>query len=125
VTDTTFVKDRIKANEKFPGNKAREAMIVLDNDYLGKLRQMYKGDTVTVGEFGAWKDRNIMKDNKIDHDVVSPLNVLKNFTMYLNKDKSITYKDIYDFNEFERFVPGEPFNIQGIINNFKIKNNGK
>lgn len=27
----------------------------------------------------------------------------------------MTYEDIYDFNEFEKFVPGKPFNIKGVV----------
>ena len=50
------------------------------------------------------------------HDYKTPLNVLQNYTIqYDPKSNSMKYRDTYDFNGFESFVPGEPFEISGSI----------
>jgi hypothetical protein len=41
---------------------------------------------------------------------------MQNFTMYKDKDGNINFEDTYDFNQFEKIIPGQPFKIKGKIN---------
>lgn len=118
LTDTTAVKKRIQDAidvygseeilKKYDAN--RENWLRIDRGYLDKLRKMFKGEPIVVNEFEAWKDR------KTDNDAISPLNVMKNFTITHDpKTNQEHYSDTYDFNEFEKIVPGKPFEIKGIV----------
>jgi hypothetical protein len=49
-------------------------------------------------------------------DIQSPLNVLGNYNVrYSPEERRLYYSDEYDFNQFENFVPGEPYRIRGYI----------
>lgn len=122
-TDTTLVKNRIKEGlDVYPDlslakikeiDPTRFGLIQKDKEFLNKLRNFHKGDTIVVNEYDVWKGRNI---NNINTQP-SPFNVLKNFSIYKNSDGSTSYFDIYDFNQFEKIMPGKPFKINGIIKN--------
>lgn len=94
----------------------RDALVQKDTEYLDKLRDLYKGKSVSVNEFQAWKNRDLYKkDGTFNENVVSPLSVLKNFTLRKKDNGDIEFSDIYDFNQYEKFVPGKPFRIEGTI----------
>lgn len=113
--DTIKIKDRIKehkdyfgdiseSNMKFKDERAYNKMNK-DKQYLNDLRRMYNnGDTISVNEYAA---------SKINSDI-TPLNVLQNFSLHKNKDKVI-YEDVYDFNNYEDYIPGKAFKIKGIV----------
>ena len=126
-TDTTFIKKRIKDNEKLVNQsnilgdeyKLVKSMIDLDNKTLDALRHTYKtGEPVTINEYSN-NSRSLSKDGDIPEEAFnykSPLNVMQNFTVRYNpKKRTMEYSDIYDFNEFEGLVPGEAFDIKGEI----------
>ena len=88
-----------------------QMLLKRNEEYLEKLKKLYSGTPIVVNEFDVWKDTDIR--NK---EAISPFNVLKNFTLkYDPKTKIMTYEDVYDFNEFEKFVPGKAFNIRGVV----------
>lgn len=125
--DTTFLKDRIAANQKLREkyrksgglSKARREAIDTglraDMNTLDSLRTTFKtGKPVSINEM-SFINRNWI-DNGNAHLTPSPLSLLQNYTVRYNKDTGrMEYSDIYDFNEFENFVPGKPFNIKGSI----------
>ena len=126
-TDTTFIKKRIKANEKLANQnnimgdeyKLVKSMIDLDNETLDALRHTYKtGEPVTINEYSN-NSRSLSKDGDIPEESFnykSPLNVMQNFTVRYNpKKRTMEYSDTYDFNQFEGLVPGESFDIKGEI----------
>ncbi|MDA3854654.1 MAG: hypothetical protein PF569_00235 [Candidatus Woesearchaeota archaeon] len=47
---------------------------------------------------------------------------MKNFTLKKKDNGDIEFSDTYDFNQYEKFVPGKPFNIKGVIKT-KAKHN--
>lgn len=126
-TDTILLKNRI-ANQRKVANspsvmgenwKHLNTLINVDQKTLEALRKTYKtGRPVTINEYSN-NSRESVKNGKIvdkAFDYKSPLNVLKNFTVQYNpKNRTMEYKDTYDFNSYERFVPGKPFNIKGEI----------
>jgi hypothetical protein len=126
-TDTTFIKNRIAANEKLANQsnivgedwKLVDAMIDLDKKTLDALRKTYKtGEPVVINEYSN-NSRKLAKDGELvegAHDYKTPLNVLQNYTIqYDPLTNTMKYRDTYDFNGFESFVPGEPFDIEGEI----------
>ena len=125
-TDTNFIKKRInlntnqlnslrKQNENHKSIPIFEQAIEYDTDYLDKLRHTYKtGEPVVVNEYQAWKDRKLVNNGKLSSSTISPLNVLKNFTLQYNpKQNYLEYRDTYDFNGYNWAVPGEDFEIKG------------
>lgn len=127
-TDTNFIKKRInlntnqlnslrKQNEYHKSIPIFEQALEWDIDYLDKLRHTYKtGEPVVVNEYQAWKDRKMVSNGKFSDNTISPLNVLKNFTLqYDPKKKIVTYRDIYDFNGYNWAIPGEDFEIKGSL----------
>lgn len=125
-TDTNFIKKRInlntnqlnslrKQNENHKSIPIFEQALEWDTDYLDKLRHTYKtGEPVVVHEYQAWKDRKMVNNGKFSGNTISPLNVLKNFTLqYDPKKKVVNYRDVYDFNGYNWAVPGEDFEIKG------------
>ena len=126
--DTTFLKNRIAENEKLtnyyntvygeiPSNKrdAIELGLQIDKETLEALRKTFKtGKPVTINEHG-YIDREWIKDGSTNF-TPSPLNVLQNYTIQYDKtNNKMNYWDIYDFNKFEDFVPGEAFEIRGSV----------
>lgn len=64
----------------------------------------------------AFKNRKWIKDGLVQY-TPSPLNALQNYTVqYDKKNNKMDYRDLYDFNEFEKWVPGKSFKIRGSIN---------
>lgn len=128
VVDTNFVKNRI-ANQRNQQkyytetrgyeSKALNDMLKVDQAHLDSLRKFYNtGKSVGLNEFGAWKDRDVIdpETGKYKENVVSPLNVLHNFTLYKNpKTKKPMYGDVYDFNWADVLVPGKPYEISGPV----------
>ena len=96
------------------------AGINVDKETLEALRKTYKtGKAVTVNEFG-YNSRN----NSINGD--SPLNMLQNYGIQYDKNKNVMrYFDTYDFNQFDPFVPGKPFDFKGEIKLNKKQLGGK
>lgn len=126
-TDTTALKRRIQANKKLADSpeimgddwKLVQGMIDADEETLNALRKTYKtGKPVVINEY-SHNSRKLAEDGKIKEgafDYKSPLNVLQNYTVqYDPKSHTMKYRDTYDFNGFESFVPGEPFDIEGEI----------
>lgn len=126
-TDTTMLKKRIAANEKFANQsnivgedwQIVQAMMKKDKEALEALRKTYKtGEPVVVNEY-AHNSRKLSKNGELINDAInykSPLNVMRNYTIqYDPKTRKMNYRDTYDFNEFEWGVPGESFEIKGSI----------
>ena len=126
-TDTTALKRRIQANKKLADSpeimgddwKLVQGMIDADEKTLKALRRTYEtGEPVVINEY-SHNSRKLAKDGKIIEgadNYKSPLNVLQNYTVQYNpKNRTMMYRDTYDFNGFESFVPGEPFDIEGEI----------
>lgn len=126
-TDTTALNRRIQANKKLADSpeimgddwKLVNGMIKEDEKTLDALRRTYKtGEPVVINEY-SHNSRKLAKDGKIVEgadNYKSPLNVLQNYTVWYDpKTNTIRYRDTYDFNGFESFVPGEPFDIEGEI----------
>ena len=126
-TDTTALKRRIQANKKLADSpeimgddwKLVQGMIDADEKTLNALRRTYEiGEPVVINEY-SHNSRKLAKDGKIIEgadNYKSPLNVLQNYTVQYNpKNRTMMYRDTYDFNGFESFVPGEPFDIEGEI----------
>lgn len=126
-TDTTMLKKRIAANEKFANQynivgedwQIVQAMMKKDKEALEALRKTYKtGEPVVVNEY-AHNTRKLSKNGELIDDAInykSPLNVMRNYTIqYDPKTRKMNYWDTYDFNEFEWGVPGKPFKIRGSV----------
>lgn len=129
-TDTVMLKNRIAANEKLAAkypkhlsngstNEKREIVdwaLLVDNMALDALRRTYKtGEPVVINE-GAYNSRRLIENGELSYPGIMPHNVLQDYTLKYNKDNdTMEYSDIYDFNEYEWGVPGEPFNIKGSI----------
>ena len=126
-TDTTALKRRIQANKKLADSpeimgddwKLVQGMIDADEKTLNALRRTYEtGEPVVINEY-SHNSRKLAKDGKIVEGAdsyKSPLNVLQNYTVWYDpKTNTMRYRDTYDFNGFESFVPGEPFGIEGEI----------
>ena len=125
--DTTMLKKRIAANEKFANQtnivgedwQIVQAMMKKDKEALDSLRHTYKtGEPVVVNEY-AHNNRKLSKNGELMDNAInykSPLNVMRNYTIqYDAKNKRINYWDTYDFNEFDWGVPGKSFEIKGSI----------
>jgi hypothetical protein len=83
---------------------------------LDSLRKFYKtGEPVVLNEFGAWKNRDVIdwETGKLKPNVVSPLNVFQNFTLYNDPKLGKSYRDVFDFNWADKLIPGSPFEIKG------------
>lgn len=127
VTDTNFVKNRIAEQQDLQKHYLRngrsrsaalDKFIKLDGQHLDSLRKFYStGKPVVINEFAAWKDRKVINPDtgKLLPNVVSPYNVLHNFTLYNDPELGKAYRDVYDLNEVEKLVPGEAFVIKGAI----------
>lgn len=125
--DTALLKNRIANNEKLAesnkimGNdwKLVRGLVKLDKQTLDSLRHTYKtGEPVVINEY-SHNSRSLVKDGELiknAHSYNTPLNILKNYTIQYNaKNRAMDYRDKYDFNGYEPFVPGTPFKIQGTI----------
>ena len=116
-TDTNFIKKRIADNEelmnKTYGPKRRDirAALDVDNKALEALRETYRtGNKVEMNEF-SHMSRDLRQNNQ-----TSPLNLLHRYTLQYDKDNNVmNYSDIYNFDGFEDYVPGNPFDIRGRI----------
>lgn len=141
--DTTFIKNRInknkiqrkglaKQNPNHPSLDMFDLANKSDSIYLDKLRGMYKtGEPIVVNEYEVWKDRKLVENGGNKYPI-SPLNVLRNFTLRPNASKGIVeYEDVYDLDKvpfvdrmfnpfkFKGTVPGVKY--KGIKNSNKIK----
>ena len=116
-TDTNSIKKRIADNEelmnKTYGPKRRDirAALDVDNKALEALRETYRtGNKVEMNEF-SHMSRDLRQNNQ-----TSPLNLLHRYTLQYDKDNNVmNYSDIYNFDGFEDYVPGNPFDIRGRI----------
>lgn len=121
-TDTVFLKNRIANNEKQLnknyGAKKQAVKLALkfDKEALEVFRYTYKtGEPVKMHE-ASHMGRSWIKNGKVDYGI-TPLSILHKYTLQHNKENNtMSYFDIYDFDEFEDFVPGKPFQIKGVIN---------
>lgn len=122
-TDTAVLKTRIANNEKLrditygPKRSDIEDALKIDKIALDSLRHTYKtGEPVVMDEF-SHVSRNLFNNGE-----TTPLNLLHRYTVQYNKDNNtMDYRDIYDFDGFEDYIPGNPFNIKGSINLNKKK----
>ena len=123
-TDTTALKKKIAANEEFIKNNQftkkewdiANGLLKTDKETLEALRHTYKtGAPVVINEF-SYNSRPLLKDKNYTEDKPTPLNMLQNYTIQYNpSDNTMYYRDVYDFNQFEKFVPGESYKINGAI----------
>jgi hypothetical protein len=116
--DTNAIKQRIFSNRDYIGKNSENVkkLIDLDQDYLDKLRRMYKGEVINVNEFQTWKNRKMLDKNKEPIDTTSPANVMRNYHLYYDpKSKQVHYEDTYDFNAVDFLIPGEKFKIKGTV----------
>lgn len=136
--DTTFIKNRIGTNKKQRMGLAKQnpnhgsldmfdMAINGDSIYLDKLRGMYKtGKPIVVNEYEVWKDRKLVENGGNKYPI-SPLNVLRNFTLRPNAEKgTIEYEDTYDLDKVP-FVDRmfNPFKFKGTVPGVKYKKAGK
>ena len=129
-TDTNFIKNRIQANKdlqkrfpkKYADNDYINAAIKEDENTLEALRKTYStGKPVGISEM-SWNTRQLLRNGEINDEQISPLNVLKAYNIRYDKDKNaMYYSDEYDFNQYEKFVPGKSFRIRGYVDLNKNK----
>lgn len=121
-TDTTMLKNRIAATEKlmeysrkYKYNKYIQTARDVDKQALEALRETYKtGKPVTINEH-SFNSRRWVDSGNIT-PTMSPLNVLGNFTIWYDKiNNRMNYKDVYDFNQYDWAIPGNPYDIRGYI----------
>ena len=100
-----------------PKRRDIEAALSIDNAALDSLRKTYKtGEPVGMNEF-SHNSRNLRANNE-----TSPLNIMHRYTMQYNpSNNTMGYRDTYNFDGFEDYVPGKPFEIKGTINLNKKK----
>ena len=124
--DTNLLKRRINVNLKLSdkykkqGNSIKQEVVDWaigeDEAALNALRKTYKtGEPVVVNE-QAYNSRSLINNGEISMPGSSPLNPLQNYTLQYDKDKNVMrYRDVYDFNKFDMFVPGKGYEIKGEI----------
>jgi len=89
--------------------------IDFDKATLDSLRKTYKtGEPVVIDEHSHvtrdWREK------KPEDVSPTPLSLLHRYALQYDKDKNrMNYMDIYNFDEYEDFVPGTPFYIKGSI----------
>lgn len=123
-TDTNFIKDRIQANKelqkrfpkKYANNDYINAAIKEDENTLKALRKTYTtGQPIGISEMSS-NNRQLIKNGEVDENYISPLNVLKNYNIRYDKNTNrMYYSDEYDFNQFEKYIPGKSFRIRGYV----------
>lgn len=123
-TDTTALKNRIAKNEEFLKNNQftqkewdiANGLINTDKETLDALRHTYKtGEPVVINEF-SYNSRPLLQEGNYTEYTATPLNMLQNYTIQYNpSDNTIYYRDVYDFNKFDKFVPGESYKINGAV----------
>ena len=125
--DTTLLKNRIARETKAaesPNIMGKDWQLVtglinLDKQNLDSLRKAYNTGKPTVLNEYSHNSRNLIKDGKLidgAYEYNTPLNILKHYTIqYDPKNRTMNYYDIYDFNGYERAVPGKKFYIKGSI----------
>lgn len=124
--DTNFIKqdiqDILKDREldRQEGIYDREQAydIALKTRYLTlqNLRDTYKtGNWVQMNEF-MFNGLSPFDWYNKKENYITPLNVLQNFALKYDKNtNSIIYRDTWDLNAFDYFLPGKPFQIKGSI----------
>ena len=128
-TDTTMLKNRIEATKKlmkysskYKYNKYVRLAKQVDEEALEALRKTYKtGQPVSVNEH-SFNSRQWVSGGEVT-PTMSPLNVLQNYTIqYDPQNNRMLYSDIYDFNEYDWAIPGQPYDIKGYVDLPKYKN---
>lgn len=126
-TDTAFLKDRIVANEKLSkktyGAKGQsiDAALRIDKEALEALRKTYQTGEPVVMDEHSHVNRD-WRNKKPEYIGITPLSLMHRYTLQYDKNNNtMNYSDVYDFDEFEDFVPGEPFTIRGSIDLNKRK----
>ena len=126
--DTTLLKDRIARETKAAESKdimgkdwqLVTGLINLDKQNLDSLRKTYNTGKPTVLNEYSHNSRNLIENGRLvtgAREYNTPLNILKNYTVqYDSKNRTMNYRDIYDFNGYEWAIPGKKFNIKGSIN---------
>lgn len=121
--DTTMLKDRISRTKelmqysrKYRTSPYIKEALLRDQEALTALRHTYKtGEPVTINEHSN-NSRQWVSGGEVS-PTMSPLNVLQNYTIQYNpQNNTMSYKDVYDFNQFEWAIPGNPFTIEGVLN---------
>lgn len=128
-TDTTLLKNRIAADEEYLRTarftpeewQIANGLVNTDKATLESLRHTYKtGEPVSINEY-SYNSRPLLKKETYT-TLNSPLNMLQNFDIqYIPYDNYMRYSDVYDFNSFEPFVPGEAYTINGAVDLNKKK----
>ena len=126
-TDTNFLKERIQRNKDLQESNSKyapyteygkiiNAAIQEDQSALDALRYTYAtGKPVGLSEM-SYNSRKLLNNGELDLNIVTPLNVLQKYNVRYDKNQNkMYYSDEYDFNQYERFVPGESFRIRGAI----------
>lgn len=131
-TDTTMLKQRIKANEDYANNnggmdRSTRLAVGADKEMLEALRKTYKdGKPYGVSEY-SFNSRKWGHHNNEDA-LRSPLNVLANYNIRYDKDTNqLYYSDEYGFDRenywplritgtnLDEYLDGRPFRIRGAI----------
>lgn len=138
--DTTAIKNRIEVNKEWRRNSKKGTQranildwaIRTDQNTLDSLRHTYKtGEPVVINE-GTYNGRQLIDKGEVVFPEEMPLNMLKDYTIQYDKDDNVMrYRDVYDFDNkkvfgvsMEKFVPGEPYVINGAIDLNKRKQMG-
>lgn len=86
-----------------------QAVIDSDKKALHSLRYTYKtGEPMWLNEW-SYNSRQLIDNGSLGdyRNLVSPLNVLQNYEIRYNRDNNtMEYRDVYDFNAYEPFIPG-------------------
>lgn len=129
--DTTFIKNRLVANNKFLENHPYETpqsvriAIMADEEALAALRKTYEtGDPVGMNEM-SFNSRHWGTAGDMGP---SPLNVFQNYNIRYDKDTNrMYYSDEYGFDNenywplkmfgsnLDKYLEGKPFRFRGYI----------
>lgn len=125
--DTTLLKDRIARETKIAESKnimgkdwqLVTGLINLDKQNLDSLRKTYNTGEPTVLNEYSHNSRNLIKNGRLingAHEYNTPLNILKNYTVqYDSKNRTMNYRDIYDFNGYEWAIPGRNLILEEVL----------
>ena len=127
-TDTAFLKNRIADTKrlmdysrKYRDNEYIKLALEEDQTALDALRKTYAtGQPVGINEH-SFNSRHWVDAGEVT-PTMSPLNVLAHYNIRYDKDQNkMYYSDEYDFNNYDKYVPGKPFRIRGAIDLGKPK----
>jgi peptidoglycan hydrolase-like protein with peptidoglycan-binding domain len=118
VADYVYAKQKAKKGEE-------DILEYKIGNTLEALRKTYStGKPVGLFEM-SWNSRQLLDNGTINDQQISPLNVLHNYNIrYDEPTNRMYYSDKYDFNQYENFVPGDPFRFRGYVDLHKKATGG-